>query len=68
MGRTVILSRKLLSAEEKRRREQLTQERIRGLNESEMRGLLEHLMSRNESTGILIHAQEYVDRTAMNKI
>lgn len=68
MGRTVILPRKPVTLDERKRREQLTTERIRALTSDEMRGLLEALIQRNDVTGILLHAEEYVDKTAMNKI
>ena len=52
------------SAEEREARRQLTAQRIRELSFEDTKRLLEHLIERNEITGILVHAEKFVDNIA----
>lgn len=48
--------------------QQQTTERIRALSGEEAKLLLEHLIERNEVTGILVFAREFVDKIALSGI
>jgi hypothetical protein len=46
----------------------LTITRIRGLTGEEAKALLEDLIERNESTGIVVNSREFVDKLVMSQV
>lgn len=68
MARTRVSLQQDPTKEERLAIKAQTTERIRALTGDEAKELLEELIARNEVTGILVFAREFVDKVALSEI